>query len=618
MDAKALTPSELFDGNVLFEVPPFQRPYVWTEEDQWQPLWDDVQRLTEAVLEAGNDKERLDSTGGHFLGAVVLKQLQFAAGDPARRSIIDGQQRLVTLQLLLDAAQLVMERCGQEEAAESLHELVVNVGKRFAHTHKRFKLRPSRVDRPAFEHAMDDDLEVLPSLTDARIVQAHRFFVGAVEDWAEVTGDRDKARARLVALSQVLQQRLQLVAIDLGITDDDQLIFETLNDRGTPLLAADLIKNYVFQKCEELGVDVDAWGEIYWQDFDGDWWRDQVAQGRLYRSRIDLFLQYWLTMRTRAEVSTDAVFSGFRTYASERLTDGPSAEVFLHGLRSDADTFHELADLDPNSASGSFYSRVVEALELGAFIPLLLWMISSNHNTPPGQVDKALRAVESWVVRRTLLRRTMKDVNQLVVALLKELDKHSVDDVGDVVVGFLQAQTADSREWPSDAEMLEELPGIKAYGNIKQQRLRMMLAALELQARTDRHEAVPLPSKLEIEHVMPQGWRAHWGSDVGHDPTLSAQRDALVNAVGNLTLVTKKLNGTLSNRPWLDQDAEKIPSTGKDAGKGKRSLLGAFSLLVLNKEIVDAHQVEWTEQDIRDRSNRLTKAVARVWPRPVG
>ena len=48
MEAKALTPRDLFDGKVSYEVPPFQRPYVWTEEDQWQPLWDDIARVAEA------------------------------------------------------------------------------------------------------------------------------------------------------------------------------------------------------------------------------------------------------------------------------------------------------------------------------------------------------------------------------------------------------------------------------------------------------------------------------------------------------------------------------------------------------------------------------------------
>src|SRR4051812_34051497 len=106
MDANAYTPRDLFDQTACYEIPPFQRPYVWTEEDQWQPLWDDIQRLADTAFDLGTDHD-VGSLPAHFLGAVVLKQLQSAAGDPSRRSVIDGQQRLTTLQLLLDAAQSV-------------------------------------------------------------------------------------------------------------------------------------------------------------------------------------------------------------------------------------------------------------------------------------------------------------------------------------------------------------------------------------------------------------------------------------------------------------------------------------------------------------------------------
>ena len=413
MEAKALTPRDLFDGKVSYEVPPFQRPYVWTEEDQWQPLWDDIARVAEAVLEASNDRDQRLALPGHFLGAVVLKQLTSGAGDPGRSSVIDGQQRLTTLQLLLDAAQLVMEESRCDEVAESIHELVVNDSKRFRGTPKRFKLWPSRIDREAFELAMDNDKTVPPGLEDSRIVQAHRFFVDAMREWAGADDPAGSVEDKLEALAEVLQQHLQIVAIDLGNADDDQLIFETLNDRGTPLLAADLIKNYVFQKCDEIGANVDAWGDLYWRDFDDDWWREEIAQGRLRRSRIDLFLQYWLTMRVKEEIPTDAVFASFRQYAGMHLQRSSSAEEFLDQLRSDADTFRDFAQLDPHSAQGSFYTRVIEALELGVFIPLLLWIITDAHPASPDQADRALGAVESWAVRRTLLRRTMKDVNRL-------------------------------------------------------------------------------------------------------------------------------------------------------------------------------------------------------------
>ena len=92
-------------------------------------------------------------------------------------------------------------------------------------------------------------------------------------------------------------------------------------------------------------------------------------------------------------------------------------------------------------------------------------------------------------------------------------------------------------------------------------------------------------------------------------------RDRVANTIGNLALVTKSLNGSLSNRPWSDSDAT-VLIDGGEPGKGKRSLLDAFSLLVLNKEIVQDHINLWSEDDIKERSVALTKAITEVWSGP--
>lgn len=612
MEANALTPHELFDGKVQYRIPPFQRPYVWTEEDQWDPLWKDIVRVVEGTL---GISEELEPACTHFLGAVVLKQVDTPAGDPLLRSVIDGQQRLTTLQLLLDAAQRVLDEAGSQDEAESLQELVLNGAARFRLTPKRFKLWPSRVDRSAFEYAMDDGMTPPTGLLEARITKAHEFFQAAIAEWLAKAGDEEQMGRWLVALSATLQQRIQIVAIDLSHSDDDQLIFETLNDRGTPLLQADLIKNFLFQECEALGADVDAWSDMYWLDFDDDWWRGQVAQGRLFRSRIDLFLQYWLTMRLRDDVPSDKVFSYFKAYSKSFLSEASDAERFLKELRRDADTFKEFAQLNMSTVIGRFYGRVIESFELGVFIPLLLWLISENHGVPVRQAERGLQAVESWAVRRTLLRRTMKDTNNLVVSILKKLDTEKPREAGDIIVRSLLEQDADSRAWPTDAEVRSELPKVKAYGNVKQPRLRAVLSAIELQLRTERHEDVSLPSHLEIEHVMPRGWREHWGSGVAGSLELSATRDALIHTIGNLTLVTKKLNLALSNRPWTDEEAVVVAPRGTDAGLGKRSLLKKYSLLLLKEDIVE--KSSWTEDDIEARGVRLTAAALKVWPRPL-
>ena len=618
MKADALNPRELFGTTVHYEIPAFQRPYVWTLEDQWQPLWQDVRRVAEKVIAAEGDEAALEGVGGHFLGAVVFKLKSATAGDVTRQSVIDGQQRSTTLQIMLDAVHEAVLSRGHEVEAEAIEELILNQAKRFAGRPERFKLWPSRSDRSAFEYAMD---KTGAHTGEHLIVEAHEFFRTEVGNWlAGVVDEGEQAvgeeKDRVAALADVVQSRLYVVAINLTGHDDDQVIFETLNDRGTPLLKADLIKNWIFQVGEQVHAVVDSWPEKYWADFDDTWWREEITQGRHLRSRIDIFLQYWLTMRRRDDVLTDEVFREFVAYAKPLMTTAHDAEGLLSELRRDANTFRGFAQLSRDTVEGRFYGRVVESLELASTTPLLLWMLSENHKVADEQIAVALGALESWVIRRTLLRGTMKDVNKMMVAILTALDPVDVHEVGDAVRDYLANQTSDARTWPSDDDMVSGLPTIKLYGNVRQARLRVVLEALELQMRTQRHEAVTIPPKLSVEHVMPQAWRSHWDPKPKLAPEEAADRDKLVNTIGNLTLVTSDLNGTLSHRPWTDSETGQLKTSGENKGLGKRSLLNKYSVLLLSRDIVDNHAEAWTEDDIRQRSVKLAEVLCDVWPRP--
>ena len=616
--ADALTPRDLFEGKRQYSIPSFQRPYVWTEEDQWAPLWADVRRVATGVLQASESSSEESRVTPHFLGAVVLKQESAHPGDVARHEVIDGQQRMTTLQLLLDAAHSAVDEAGHDEVAEALEELIVNSGSRFAGKSERFKLWPSRTDRVAFEAAMDDEKD---PIADHRISEGHAFFSEQIRLWIQGEGEDPEnhignEHTRVSALADVLQTRLGLVAIDLSDEDDDQLIFETLNDRGTPLLAADLIKNWVFQRGKELGADIDEWADLHWGGLDDEWWREEISQGRQRRARIDIFLQYWLTMRLREEVGTERLFRRFQELASSAMGELGEGTAFVRALRADAETFRSLAEGGAHSAAATrFYNRVAERFELGATTPVLLWMLAHGHDIAEEQVETGLVALESWVVRRTLLRMTMKDVNKMMVSLLGVLDEQPAESAGKTMQRYLALQTADSRAWPRDSEMRELLPSIKLYGNVQQRRIRLVLGEIELQLRSDRHEEVPLPAKLDIEHVMPQSWHRYWNTTPPLSPEDDAARSKRVNTIGNLTLVTKRLNGSLSHRPWTDDEAKNQGLTDGKPGKGKRSLLSEYSLLVLNKSIVDGHPESWADADIEARGEELTEAVCRAWPR---
>lgn len=139
MDANPRSPRELFEGKEHFEIPAFQRPYVWNEEDQWAPLWDDVVRVAESYISA-KESGAEPTLPQHFLGAVVFETRPPIAGDVTRHEVIDGQQRMTTLQLLLDAVHEVIENQGHELHAEALEDLILNKSKAFAGKRERFKL----------------------------------------------------------------------------------------------------------------------------------------------------------------------------------------------------------------------------------------------------------------------------------------------------------------------------------------------------------------------------------------------------------------------------------------------------------------------------------------------
>ncbi len=115
METQVRAPQMVFMPPQRLVVPLFQRPYVWNEESQWEPLWTDVRRVAQRLLKDPHGRHQ-----PHFLGAVVIQQLQNQTGSMQERTIIDGQQRLTTLQLLLDALHAELAAVGADQPAMRL------------------------------------------------------------------------------------------------------------------------------------------------------------------------------------------------------------------------------------------------------------------------------------------------------------------------------------------------------------------------------------------------------------------------------------------------------------------------------------------------------------------
>src|SRR5215210_6745357 len=117
METHVRTPQDVFMQPQHLVVPPFQRPYVWEKEEQWAPLWQDVRRLADLRL------AQQSAEAQHFLGAIVVQAQESILGGLQASSIIDGQQRLTTLQLLMDATAASLEAVGYDALAAQLDRL---------------------------------------------------------------------------------------------------------------------------------------------------------------------------------------------------------------------------------------------------------------------------------------------------------------------------------------------------------------------------------------------------------------------------------------------------------------------------------------------------------------
>jgi len=589
-----------------FVVPLFQRPYVWNEENQWEPLWNDVVRVADRVLTRPSDRHH-----PHFLGAVVLQQVQKQTGQMQERTIIDGQQRLTTLQLLLDALHAELLSVQAMQAAMRIEPLVMNAEPFRARPEDRFKVWPTNRDRPAFNAVMGADPPVdydAVGFRGERMVEAHRFFSEQARAWLALGGP-DAIATRAAAVETVVRDLVQMVVIDLTVDENAQEIFETLNARGAQLTAADLIKNFIFQRLLETGAHVEDAYQKHWKDFETGFWEKEISVGRLRYPRSSIFLNHWLIARTGEEVVAREVFDRFKRFADH--DGGHSMAGLIAQVHDASHVYREFvtrasAYTGPIDRLGLFGYRT-GVLESEVIKPLVLCLLDPEQpQIPEAQFVKALDVVESWMVRRMLVRATTKNYNQVVAELVAAVQEADRANAGDVIEKYLARQTSGSRYWPDDNELREEIDGLLAYRRLGRGRLRMVLEAIEDHLRGWRDARPGLGDErvargnLAIEHVMPRKWLVHWPLEDGSD---EAERDRLIHTLGNLTLLTGKLNSKVSNGPW------------SGAG-GKREGLEGHDVLFLNREILKKAGDTWTDDAIRRRTQEMGDIIIRIWPVP--
>lgn len=574
MDVHKSSLLAIFDSKQRLEVPLFQRQYVWNEEEQWLPLWEDIERKFIECFDGRKDAPN------HFLGAMVLDQKQTPTGHVVVRQIIDGQQRLTTLQLFLAAYRDFCKECGCDALATECDKFLFNTGMMADSDVDRFKIWPTQLDRSQFKdviasgsreellkrhprrrrpYARKDDPR--PRMVEAYLFFFDRlkaFFLG--ENGESPLAGEFEISVRTDECFQTLRSALMVVVIDLQKDDDPQVIFETLNARGEPLLPADLLRNYIFFRANRSGLDIEQVHEKYWSHFDEEFWREEVKQGRLTRLRSDLFMQHFLASQQGQDIPIKHLYVEYR-YWIERAKPFADVTDELATLARQGRHFRRIIDPKPDDIMYGLCS-FLEAYDIRTAYPLLLAL--SDADLPDAEWQEISEILESYLLRRAVCDLGTKNYNRIFLSLTRNMRKQGFSSTN--LRDLLRSQTGDSGVWPDDTAFREAWLHNQLYGSLNSPKLVYLFSRLNQTFMSAKSESLVFKNKPSIEHIMPQEWIREWPLQSGakgmdlmdlykandNDPRAIATRNRnnAINTLGNLTIISTALNSSQSNMEW--------------------------------------------------------------------
>ncbi|MBS0436164.1 MAG: DUF262 domain-containing protein [Proteobacteria bacterium] len=413
---------------------------------------------------------------------------------------------------------------------------------------------------------------------------------------------------RIQLLISTLTEYVQLIELRLGADDDAQVIFESLNDRGERLTPADLVRNFVFLEATRKNASAAALYDQHWRDFDEApaekgaisksklFWKVDERQGRLTNTRLDTMLYHYVSMRTMNDVKLDHVFEEFKQWW---LAGKKDVDQELARLKQAAAVFRAMVNPDRTTRLGRFAHnlRVLDSTTVTPVVLFLAERIGSDSDT----FLSCLTVIESYLVRRAVCGRSTKAYNRVFPGLLKRLSEADAPTAALLAAHLQGLSGGETQDWPDDPTFQRAWLELNTYKALRTAKTKMLLEALELGSRNDvHHESAQLPSAaLHVEHVLPVAWETHWPSPGDENAVLL--RNHLLHNIGNLTLLTAKLNPSLSNSGF----GVKRPEITK-------------SLLALNAHFQGpafaVQEPVWDESRIRERARTLFDVAARIWP----
>lgn len=623
---------ELFNKQIRFRIPVFQRHYVWNEQDQLMPLWEDF-------LNKYNERKSKKKIHPHYTGSIVLFHENTTTSTLSSYSVIDGQQRLTTFQIFIAAFREVCRKhLNDENLIKELDKFLFNE-KSYGdkdYELQKFKLEPTKFNKEIFNTIISntydkvDELLVLPVLAEYgighktyrqiaknrnKLLAAYLFFYDQFNKLiSENEGDFTELITQFLL---VLKRDFQFVEIGLTQNDDPQMIFETMNGRGASLTETDLIRNYIFMRANNNQEDLDKIYEKYWDEFDDPEskfkWHEKTSRGRYFESNLQFFVIDYLTLKLQTEIRYDQVFYFYKLFVINQ-SNFLNVEQELEELNRYSKFFKRLLQPEGKSPFDRLASRLLD-MSISTIYPLILYIEGDSEITASDK-SKIYSCLDSYITRRFLCGYTSKNYNNVFLEYLKFLNKNKD---AEAFKELLYSKTSETNLWPRDNILLEKLLERPLYREEKgkSRSISNILLEVEQSIRSSKQEQVKfLNSGLTIEHILPQTWFEHWPLDdegISEDDFRISvhavmtetdkngkyhkieNRNKMLHTIGNLTILTSSLNPSVSNSSFVIKKQE----------------IGLQSTVILNTYFQD--KPIWDEKQIQKRSQILFDQISKIW-----
>ena len=573
MNADTKLLADIFNGSRVLEVPYYQRSYVWKEE-QWERFLSDMEYIT--------------STGkDYFLGSIILKQQPTDLSPYDLQTIVDGQQRFTTLAIFLKCLCLKTDDMDTFNRSFTVRDRKAKKN--------LFVIRHSINDRKDFDAvmALDDD-KPLESVLPSNIVKAYNYFQANI----------DPAKLDI----DILLNHVIFIGISVQKDEDEQVIFDTINSLGVMLTTGELLKNYFFTESTREEYE-ELWMPAFEKDRETEnYWDAQVTTGRLKRANIDFFFSAYLYIKIQdpsIKVSADhkmryrrseGLFNNYKDFIANYNQD---KKEMIYDILAYAELYQK--NINPNIAAGEIpgtpgierMNFLIFVLEYTTLVPYTLYLLMNVKDK--AELNAMFGYIESYVMRRQICKSDNKNFSDLFAENLINNQVLTLEALKDYIENKDESQAlALPRDKKlSDAFHTSQLPNKKSLA---------ILYLLETALREGKPHTTKIDvfEKYSLEHLMPKQWEKNWPLTPGVDAN---QRNMILLTLGNLSLLSDKLNTQISNAGWND----------KKQGKGSKRGLDFYAAGVVTLEHVLDRDV-WDEQAISERADWLAARAIEIWP----